>query len=260
MHQNKDCAANNLFVDAEAVIRNGTYYDVSAPEDLERLINSGLDVNYVKEGCTPLLLGAVLWAEHSRRYDFADLLLKAGANVDDWLRHEGQSDRVVLFQESMYQQAMELIWMSKDGDVANPVKDLERLIYSGLDVNFVRGADEDRDDPLLFHAVRAHQYDLVGALIGAGADVNALVRYAGETGLFKAIENKDVRMIELLVRAGANIDARDNYGDTPRKLLEAANMMGVVECVLADQEREAIEAALVVEGVVYQGQRISRRM
>ncbi|WP_293977661.1 hypothetical protein [Sphingomonas sp.] len=161
-------------------------------------------------------------------------------------------------EEELFQKAMELIWDASDGDVESPEEDMGRLMGLGLDVNHV--PEELGPDPLLFHAVRAKQYELAQMIILAGADVNALVSYSDETCIFESITKKDTRMIEILAKAGANLDARNTYGDTPRKLLQDENLLDVVECALADQERGIIQSALDGASINGQRQRMSRRM
>jgi hypothetical protein len=77
----------------------------------------------------------------------------------------------------------------------------------------------DGTEPILCYALENGQFDkgererveIVEMLIKAGADVNALGRI-GETPIFCAISTPDA--VKLLVAAGADINARDAFGDT----------------------------------------------
>jgi len=76
-----------------------------------------------------------------------------------------------------------------------------------------RGCDDDT--PL---HVLAWRNDVAGAelLVGAGADVNA-IGDMGETPLHVAIGMKSVAMTELLLRAGADPEIRSEFGTTSRE-------------------------------------------
>jgi ankyrin repeat protein len=73
----------------------------------------------------------------------------------------------------------------------------------------------DGDTPL--HAL-AWRNDVEGAevLVEAGADVNA-VGDMGETPLHVAIANNSLEMAELLLRSGANCEIQSEFGETPRE-------------------------------------------
>jgi ankyrin repeat protein len=74
----------------------------------------------------------------------------------------------------------------------------------------------DGDTPL---HVMAWRNDLEGAeiLVNAGADVNAPGEMS-ETPLHVALRQENAQMVEMLLRAGARDDIRGEFGHTPRDL------------------------------------------
>jgi ankyrin repeat protein len=69
------------------------------------------------------------------------------------------------------------------------------------------------DDPVLFAAVRSGRLDVVEALLNAGADVNARDKTLGNTALMIAAGHHN-DLIKPLVAAGAHIDAQNNIGQS----------------------------------------------
>ncbi len=85
------------------------------------------------------------------------------------------------------------------------------LIDAGAQVN---QADRSRDRLALFHALnsywRENRYSVIKVLIDGGADVNVISDEDGETPLMKAVLTEDVRVVELLISAGANVNHQDD--------------------------------------------------
>ncbi len=61
---------------------------------------------------------------------------------------------------------------------------------------------------------KARLYDCIGLVLAKGADVNAGDNY-GNSPLADAVKLGDVKTVEFLLKNGANVDARDNDGKTP---------------------------------------------
>jgi len=85
------------------------------------------------------------------------------------------------------------------------------LLDAGADVN----AQAECEWTALIEAISKRNNAITGILMDAGADVNA----RGNGGFHKtplgiAIENRQMDVIELLLRAGANVEARDEHGRT----------------------------------------------
>ena len=83
--------------------------------------------------------------------------------------------------------------------------------------------------------VRAAEYEDIAEvrrLIAAGADVNAKNNY-GETALMWAARNNDTDMAELLLAAGADVSATDHYGWTALKWAEWKEADDIAELLKA---------------------------
>lgn len=102
---------------------------------------------------------------------------------------------------------------------------VEELLQSVSDILFPEDAGErlvaidsrgpEGDTPLHVMAWR-NDLDAVEMLIRAGADVNA-VGDMGETPLHVAVSQGNTSVIAAMVAAGARDDIRCEFGDTPRE-------------------------------------------
>ena len=96
---------------------------------------------------------------------------------------------------------------------ARPVKPVvaPSAAYAIVDVNARMGSS--RRTPLM-RAASAGDVRLVGALIGAGAEVNATDRY-GDTALLLAAGHGACDVVSELVKVGGDINVRNVNGETP---------------------------------------------
>jgi uncharacterized protein len=85
------------------------------------------------------------------------------------------------------------------------------LIAAGANVNT---HDENYASPLL-QAARDGDLDVVKQLAGAKAELDAISKFSGRTGLHWAVENEHGPVVEFLVAAGARTDIADRKGETP---------------------------------------------
>ena len=167
--------------------------------ELEKLINNGLDVNAKNERGRTLLHEVAM----TGRDDVAAFLIDKGLDVNA----KGN-----LGWTPLHSAAANSSWSS---DVAY------LLIAKGADIN----ARTHDGATILHEAMIGGDVGLVKLLVEKGADVNAGNK-AGSTplhyalGLFNERDNESIRAsIEFLLNAGADVMARDSYGDT---VLEAA--------------------------------------
>jgi ankyrin repeat protein len=112
-----------------------------------------------------------------------------------------------------------------------------RKDLAGVRAALKAGAEPDtRDDKgmtLLIHASAAGDTKVAQALIDGGANVNVTVPYA-PSPLTAAIEKGDVKMVNVLLRAGARGDRVDGAGRLPLFLTVTMSRADIAALILAD--------------------------
>jgi len=109
---------------------------------------------------------------------------------------------------------------------------VETLLKDGV----AHDAIDDAGEPALMHAAHHGHVAVVQVLIAAGADVNAKSPQ-GWTALAKAAYNGEtdrgyVEVVEILHEAGANLDERIFFGITPLMLAAGGGDASVVEWLI----------------------------
>jgi hypothetical protein len=99
------------------------------------------------------------------------------------------------------------------------------LLASGASVNSPAG---DRGGGALIDAALGKHTDILGDLLGAGADPNAKSK-DGQSALIIAVGLNDERTVALLLKSGANVDDPDNLGVSARKYAALFNRPGMVK-------------------------------
>lgn len=90
-----------------------------------------------------------------------------------------------------------------------------------IDVNWLDG--DDNDTTLLSYALFRRQYKIIQLLLEAGADPELDSIYFSDPPLIRAIgiqirteiENKPLKICQMLIDAGANVNQRNSTGETP---------------------------------------------
>ena len=165
-------------------------------ETIEVLLDAGADIQARDRlGNTPLS-----WASGFGIADGVQVLIDAGADANT-------VDSVLGYTP--------LIWASGFGD---PVS-ISILIEAGADVT-VNDFAEGRTP--LMHAVRTGKKEGVATLIAAGAKVNGIDN-SKSTALHIAAESNNVMLdkVQLLVQAGADVNAKNASGETPLMLAKS---------------------------------------
>ena len=192
------------------------------------LIEAGADVNVTNpSGITPLVLAA-----KSGQDTCVDLLLKAGADVN----HRCGNENTALICATIVPHNEQCIKLLLEGgaDVNQTGKDgktalmtaiqwelpsyVEILLKAGADVNLV---DKSKENSLMkYLKVKKSTHfsslpELFTLFLETGADVNAHFEGDhGNTPLMLAAEGSSREYVESLLKAGADVNATNNYGCT----------------------------------------------
>jgi hypothetical protein len=99
------------------------------------------------------------------------------------------------------------------------------LLENGASVNAPAG---DRGGAAIIDAALGKHTDILGDLLGAGADPNAKSK-DGQSALIIAVGLNDEPTVELLLKSGANVDDPDSLGVSARKYAALFNRPGMVK-------------------------------
>lgn len=158
-------------------------------EDVElvrELIAKGEDVNGREEDKSTPLFAAV----ETGSIEIVEMLLDAGAKIN--ARNEERQTPL----------------MQLDYDATPELVDL--LVRHGAKLNLT---DKENNTALIIATDNGVNADVVEALIRAGADVK-LANKAGTTALMNAANRDDLASVRLIVEAGADVNAKDDEGET----------------------------------------------
>ena len=164
---------------------------------------------------------ALHWAAHFDNLAAADLLIKAGANVQAANRYGATP-----------------LWLACINGSAPMV---ERLLGAGADPNTTMA----EGDTALMTAARTGNVGVVKALLLRGADVNARENWKGQTALMWAAAGNNAAAVEALIEGGADVQARTKY--TPCRSFEPAASAAQAERN-SDVTKQAGFTALHVRG------------
>lgn len=206
------------------------------PEIVQALLDAGADINQQDEdGWTPLMFATL-----EGYFDIVKVLLDAGADVNiespegeyalyiaaysghqeifDYLAPLTTSD----LRQDAEQCLVEALRKRQQREVVKPgvrglikaaaegnITKVRRAIETGVNIN---SFDEVGETALRAAVVRNH-LEIVQLLIEAGADVNAVIQ--GMTVLHHAAMFSNSEIVQYLIRAGADINRRDADGFTP---------------------------------------------
>lgn len=90
------------------------------------------------------------------------------------------------------------------------------VITEGVAAGYLNVQDED-GLTALFLAVASNWLEGVRALLKAGADTELRTHRTGATVLLNAVQNSTPEIVAALIAGGANVDAGNHFGLTPRK-------------------------------------------
>jgi ankyrin repeat protein len=190
-----------------SLVRAVTVGDLSA---VNQLIQAGAEVNQRDSiGRT-----ALLWASQQGRLEIVRSLLRAGAdpNVKD---QNGWTPVSSAFEFRHFDVVEALVQAGADVDREQLRKDVNKLDASG--------------EPLL---ARERDPASLLALVRLGADPNATSRYGGRTVLTTAAFAGDLDRVRALLKAGADVNAKDPRRYTPLLLASHMGHSAVVQALV----------------------------
>jgi len=87
---------------------------------------------------------------------------------------------------------------------------VEQFLKGGFSANL----EDENGVPLLCHAVRNQHRRIITLLLSHGVDINSISMDRGNTALMDASAMKDSDTVELLIKAGAELDIKSKSGQT----------------------------------------------
>ena len=181
--------------------------------EVQKLLDSGADVNSSRQGKTPLHHAALI----NPNPEVVRALLDAGARVD----LEGHNDMTALHFAVVNPTSMSTRAQSnaeannESGETARRLEVIRLLLDAGATTY---AKNEDGLTPL--HLAAGHHWDpeVVGTLLLAGAFVDARAENDATPLHFAAAFNGNPEVTRLLLDAGADANAQDTGGLTPLHL------------------------------------------
>lgn len=219
-----------LLLEAGAVPDRKSLISTKNLEVLQMLIDVGTDPNHMN--------AALHYAASLNRVEIAKELITAGANVNN-LNEDGKTplDKVCaddsLMQELMIKSGGKSGYKIKptlfEAINRNDIEMIKELIRSGHNVNARH--HKNYMTPLMYACGKGSS-KTVSLLLEAGADVNAVrsKRSNPETAIHRAHSHADITA--LLINAKANVNAKDNYGNTPLYVPVSKNNIKTVKLLI----------------------------
>jgi ankyrin repeat protein len=165
---------------------------------LEAFLEAGGDVNVLNDkGRTALMA-----ASRGGHFEIVRSLLSKGANPN---LVDNDSD-TALKAATMAAPLVDIT--PAPGSSAESIEIVKLLLASGADVN------APKSWPALVCAAESGNDEVIKLLLENGADINAK-NVSGMSALSRSIYDRKFKTARLLIASGADVDSRDNRGDTP---------------------------------------------
>lgn len=202
------------------------YIDIGDIETLQKIINTGIDVNGVNGqdsthswACTPLL-----YAINRNDRDVVKFLLRNGADPNKSTAREGPPICIA---------------------AKRPVSDiLQILLDAGANPNM-----KDKSGTYPIHYAIQYDINYLRVLIDSGADLN-VTNDANWTPLHFALNNRDKKSVEMLINAGADVNTKNRKHDTPLHIAASLFDIDILKLLLnagADVNAENLEGRIAYD-------------
>ncbi|MCL2144046.1 MAG: ankyrin repeat domain-containing protein [Endomicrobia bacterium] len=177
---------------------------LNSPRVIQALVDAGAnaDIKREEDGSTPLLLAA----RYAGNPEIINILVKAGSNIEE---------------KNKYGYTPLMLAVRKNN--SNPQIAVALILNkAGVNAAFDKKYDDEDKMTSLMYAVSEYMLNkpkVIQALIDAGADINVKNAKDERTPLLIAAGNaNNTEIIDILVKAGSNIEEKDKYGYTPLML------------------------------------------
>jgi ankyrin repeat protein len=179
------------------------------------LLDGGVEVDFVNRKGETALLRACM----KGKTDTAKYLLSRGANAS----YKNPDDNTTPLRGAMKHEDPALF---------------EALLAAGAKTDEL----SKNGEPPLF-AVLKKPVKFVDTLLQHGADPNFVLESDGRTAIYRAIEMRDISLVEHLIAGGARVNRSDKEGVTPLMLADACGKDMIVQAVKEQYVRELEEMA-----------------
>lgn len=192
-------------------------------------------------GLTPLQC-VVVDPRKPGKPELIPLLIKAGANPNTPLP---ATTKVTIHERTgNYEQTLAQYPILIAAIVQRSVPQVEALLANGADVNgFV--PDDNYQSTALMFAIYSDSLELVDTVVRYKPNLEARTKNDGRTALHQALARTDrfnIKIVETLIKAGANVDATDDKGWTPLHLAAGDGRTGATRALLQAGANPNIQA------------------
>ena len=166
-------------------------------------------------------------ASEAGKVEVVKMLLRAGADKEKATTFGGTP--LLIASDNGHKEVVEILL--KAGAIVNKVGSVQTPLHYSIS-NWNKKLDKIKAETTMLHIGVDKSYKgLVEILLAAGAVIDAL-DIEGEKPLYKAVKNGHPEVVDMLLEAGARVDEADKSGETPLYRAVVDNNQKVVEMLL----------------------------